>query len=184
MPVKKLTQQTLQKRFEKIQWQRPHAQAIMRAMIDAFHEFDARHRPSHFKGMALSVGQVWPEDNANILMLLRAEGADKKKPKSINPSKIMRGRVGITGKVDPVSTEKAPMRSKVRTVRMGQVAGKGVPEKITLTYLLDYYPTTDQLRAFARDRGVSVPPSYRKPESIAQLIVNELEKQQSNGQDS
>ena len=153
-----LTKQEMLQRIDSLEWKNGTVRELARSIVTAHDDFVNRNRQEHFRGILLTLGQVFTEDNPQVqTLLLRPQQAVE----TISAQRLVRGSV----------QKPQPKPGKVRVFRMSEIAS-GRPSRETL---LEKYPDMDSLRAFAREQGIRLAPSYKYVESAVDAVLEAME---------
>lgn len=163
-----LTKEILLKRHAEAQWNTAGAREMARCLIEFYDQYAHRKRKAHFRGMMLTLGQVFTEDNPALHMLLtRPKGEPVP---TIDASRLVRGAIG-----QGTAPEKPPKKLEgVRVFKMSQIRAM----RKTREELEEECPDLESLRAFTREHGLSLPPNFKHYKKAVSYVLDQMQAAQ------
>lgn len=160
--MEKLTKEMMLERLKEADFKTAAARQLMTQLIEFHEDFTRRNRQQHFRGIALTIGMCFPEDNRAIQNLLLRPKPTQEGNK-LPASRLMRG---------PQTSQVG--EHKVRIFNMGKIRvfEGDIPDKDALR---EKYPTMAQLRQWAKDNDFTLAPNLQDIEKALDRIVKQAE---------
>jgi hypothetical protein len=157
----------MEDRLKEAEFKTAVARELIRVLVENHDHFVTRNREAYFRGICMTIGQVFVEDNPTIQRLLLRPKPTREGKKMPTP-RIIRGS----------KSDNTPSPTKVRVFKMSEirVAKDNLPDPEKLK---EEYPTMAQLRVFAKDNDYKLPPNLQDVDKAVARIVKQAKDRAS-----